>query len=138
MKVSDNASRDRAGDRWVLILIGGGIILTVNFIVFVIWRASISDKVLPSMAEVVFGAIIGGSLVKLADVLSALVTLATGRQIEKQSDQLANSKPPPKPLPASDGQGVAGAAAEDVARTAEERAEEIQDAERHQRREEAS
>jgi hypothetical protein len=90
---------DRAGDRWVLILIGGGIIVTVNFIIFVIWRAAINGLPLPDMAEVVFGAIIGGALVKIADVLSALVTLATGRQLEKQSDQLSAAAPAGTPLP---------------------------------------
>ena len=83
---------DREGDRRVLILVGGGI---VTIILAVIVAVSIAD--LPSWAEGVFNAIVGGAIVKLADVLSALVALSSSRQIERVTDQLSASVPSGQP-----------------------------------------
>lgn len=86
---------DQEGDRLVLMLIGGGIVLIVLAVIITMAVAT-----LPSFAESVFSAIVGGSLVKLADVLSALVQMSiarqTNRQTEKLTDQLGNSSPTAK------------------------------------------
>ena len=83
------------GDRFVLVLIGGGLVLIV---MAVIGAIAFVQKDLPDLAESIFGAIVGGSLVKLADVLSTLVALASNRQVAKMGDQLSASAPaPPEP-----------------------------------------
>lgn len=77
------------GDRFVLVLIGGGIVIIILSVI-----ASVSfGKNMPDWAESVMSAIVGGTLVKLADVLSALVALSSSRHNEKLSDQLAKSTP---------------------------------------------
>jgi hypothetical protein len=80
---------DRGGDRMVLMLIGGGIITIILCVI-----ASMGfGRGMPDWAESVMSAIVGGTLVKLADVLSALVALANSRQNEKLTDQLSQSSP---------------------------------------------
>nr|WP_086491281.1 hypothetical protein [Novosphingobium panipatense] len=84
---------DRDGDRLVLMLIGGGIIAIILAII-----ASLAfARHMPDWAESVQSAIVGGALVKLADVLSALVTLSGGREREKLTDQLSQSTPIAEP-----------------------------------------
>lgn len=87
---------DQAGDRFVLMLIGGGIVLIVLAIIFVTAFAPV-----PVWAANLFSAIVGGSLVKLADVLSTLVALASNRQASRQTERLTDSitgaAVPPKP-----------------------------------------
>ena len=84
---------DRDGDRLVLMLIGGGIIAIILAII-----ASLAfARNMPDWAESVMAAIVGGALVKLADVLSALVTLSGGREREKLTDQLSQSTPIAEP-----------------------------------------
>lgn len=78
------------GDRFVLILIGGGIFALILAVIL-----AMSLATLPEWAESVFSAIVGGSLVKLADVLSTLVALASNRQVAKMGDQLSASAPAP-------------------------------------------
>ncbi|GEM_PF-2833067 len=80
---------DRDGDRLVLMLIGGGIIIIILSIIAALAFA----RNMPDWAESVMAAIVGGALVKLADVLSALVTLSGGREREKLTDQLSQSTP---------------------------------------------
>lgn len=80
---------DREGDRRVLTLIGGGIVLIILAVI-----AAMSLAKLPDWAESVFSAIVGGAIVKLADVLSALIALAGSRQTERVTDQLAVATPP--------------------------------------------
>lgn len=80
---------DRAGDRLVLMLIGGGIITLLMSIIAAITFA----KNMPDWAESVFAMIAGGAIVKLADVLSTLVALSGSRQLERMGDQLANATP---------------------------------------------
>lgn len=80
------------GDRFVLILIGAGIIILIESVILATaWVA----KGLPDMAETIFAAIVGGALVKLADVLSTLVALSSNRQVERMGDQLSSSAPAP-------------------------------------------
>lgn len=86
---------DRDGDRNVLKLIGGGIILIILSII----AALALHEPMPDYAESVFGAIIGGAVVKLSDVLAALVSLSGGREREKLTDQLSQSAPAGTPQP---------------------------------------
>lgn len=86
-------STDQEGDRFVLMLIGGGIVVIVLAVI-----VTMATATLPDWAESVFSAIVGGSLVKLADVLSALVTMSTSRQTVRQTERLTNQlKAPPTP-----------------------------------------
>ncbi|HUD28946.1 MAG TPA: hypothetical protein VMQ93_08755 [Novosphingobium sp.] len=86
---------DRDGDRVVLMMIGGGII---TIILAVILTLAFGED-MPDWSESVMSAIVGGTLVKLADVLSALVQLSGGREREKLTDQLSQSIPPGTPQP---------------------------------------
>ena len=81
---------DRAGDRLVLMLIGGGIVAIILAIIATV--AFKGDK-LHEIAEPVFSAIIGGAIVKLADVLSALGARSGSRQLERATDQLGAAHP---------------------------------------------
>jgi hypothetical protein len=82
-------ANDQEGDRFVLMLIGGGIVAIVLAVIITMAVAT-----LPDWAESVFSAIVGGSLVKLADVLSALVSLSTSRQNIRQTERLTNQLKP--------------------------------------------
>lgn len=89
----------------VLALIGGGMILTVILVIVGIfgwWESktiiSNADGMkqptpLPNWAENVLVSIISIFAVKIGDVLAALVTLATGRQVETMGERLATSTP---------------------------------------------
>jgi hypothetical protein len=79
------------GDRFVLMLIGGGIIALILAVI-----VTMAVATLPEWAESVFSTIVGGAIVKLADVLSTLVALSGSRQIGKMSDQLSSSAPAPQ------------------------------------------
>ena len=83
----------------VLTMIGGGMILTVILVIIGIfgWLDTKASAPLPNWAENVLVSIISIFAVKIGDVLAALVTLATGRQTEKMTDQLANAGPPVAP-----------------------------------------
>jgi hypothetical protein len=88
----------------VLSLLGGGMIVTVILVIIGIFGWFESKAIvtidgvqqtapLPNWAENVLVAVISIFAVKIGDVLNALVTLATGRQVEKMGDRLANSSP---------------------------------------------
>ena len=81
--------RDREGDRRVLTLIGGGIIvvlLAINCHRLRAWHGQLGRKR-------VFGDR-GRHDRQAADVLSALIALSSNRQIERVTDQLAVATPP--------------------------------------------
>lgn len=84
-----SANADRDGDRRILMLIGGGIVLIILCIIAAIAFA----RGMEEWAESVFSAIVGGAIVKLADVLSALVQLSSNRQVARMGDQLASAPP---------------------------------------------
>lgn len=90
MVVTGRAIATGDGDRFVLMLIGGGIIGLILAVILTMATAT-----LPDWAESVFSTIVGGLIVKLADVLSTLVALSSNRQVGKMSDQLSNSAPAP-------------------------------------------
>jgi hypothetical protein len=107
----------------VLSLIGGGLILICVLIIVGIfgWFESKLSQPLPNWAENVLVALGTTAGLKLGDVLAALVTLATGRQVETLGKQLADSSPGQRqPTPKS-----AAEAAERVAGAAEDERDEI-------------
>lgn len=109
----------------VLSLIGAGMIITVILVVCGIfgWFTTKTTQPLPNWAENVLVSVISIFAVKIGDVLAALVTLATGRQVETMGERLANSMPTKKPPPSS-----AGEAADQVADAATSEAADIKDA----------
>lgn len=82
-KAADNA------DRYVLALIGGGILLLLESIILAVTLV----ETMEDWAESIFAVIAGGAIVKLADVLSTLVALASNRQVSRMSDQLSEAVP---------------------------------------------
>jgi hypothetical protein len=107
----------------VLSLIGAGMILTVILVVCGIfgWFQTKSNGPLPNWAENVLVSVISIFAVKIGDVLAALVTLATGRQVESLGEKLSNSAPANKSPPPES----AVEAAEQVAGAAEDAKDEI-------------
>lgn len=103
----------------VLSLIAGGLILILLGIIAGLFLAK-GATALPNWAENVLISIATASVLKLGDALAALVTLATGRQVEKLGQQLASSSPSMTIVPAD-----AAAAADEVAVAAQDRADEI-------------
>lgn len=87
-------TNDQEGDRFVLMLVGGGIVLIILAVI-----VAMSVAKLPDWAESVFSAIVGGAIVKLADVLSALVQLSTSRQNTRQTERLTNQLTGASPEP---------------------------------------
>jgi hypothetical protein len=86
------------------------------------WFQTKATGPLPNWAENVLVSVISIFAVKIGDVLAALVTLATGRQVETMGARLADSTPNKKPAPAS-----AGEAAEQVSDAAADEAGAIKD-----------
>lgn len=108
----------------VLSLIGAGLIVIIVLIICGIfgWFESKATAPLPNWAENVLVAIGTAAILKLGDVLAALVTLATGRQVETMGQRLADSTPTKKPIaPPAD----VVEAAEQVAGAAEDAKDEI-------------
>ncbi len=81
------------------------------------WFESKAQQPLPNWAENVLVSIATATALKLGDVLSVLLALATGRQVGKQAEALgvalAGSVPldPPAPVPAIPADAAAAAAA---------------------------
>lgn len=82
---------DREGDRRVVTFIAAGCFLVLLAII-----AAMTFGKLPEWAESIFSAIAGGLVVKIADCLSALIALSSGRSVERLGDQLGHSIPPPR------------------------------------------
>jgi hypothetical protein len=103
----------------VLALIGGGMVLIIILIVCGLfgWFPSRSGKELPNWAENVLIGLVSVMGLKLGDVLNALVTLATGRQVESFGNKLADSAPSIKAV-----SSTAAEAADQVAEAAENEA----------------
>lgn len=97
------------------------IVLSIVLGLFIVSAARTTAVALPNWAENVLVAIATGATLKLGDTLSALVALATGRQVESFGNQLAKSAPAPiKKVPETVQQ-----AADQVADAATAEAEEI-------------
>lgn len=91
----DRSQRDWLPDRAVLLSIVIGLIAILLGIVIGIFTAS-HDKgagSIPNWAENVLVAISTGALLKVGDAIAALVTLASGRHVERLGNQLAQSAP---------------------------------------------
>lgn len=113
----------------VLGLISGGLLVVLLAIIAGLfgWFKARSNVPLPNWAENVLVAMSTAAILKLGDALAALVTLATGRQVESYGAALANSAPVkrlPPPPPAGD---EAAAAAAETAEAAADQAAEIAD-----------
>lgn len=109
------ACTSHRADLIVLGLISAGLIVILLAILAGLFLAKSSTS-LPNWAENVLVAIATTAGLKLGDCLAALISLATGRQVEGMSQQLASSAPikprpaPPPPEVAEAAQGVADAA----------------------------
>lgn len=79
----------------VLSMIGFGLIAILVLIICGLfgWFESKVNAPLPNWAENVLVSIATATTLKLGDVLAALVTLATGRQVESFGNKLATSTP---------------------------------------------
>jgi len=104
----------------VLSLIGGGLIVILLSIIAGLFLAS-KATALPNWAENVLISIATAAALKMGDVLAALVTLATGRQVENFGNQLAAATPSKVHAAPQDAQE----AAEEVAGAAQDRADGI-------------
>ena len=89
---------DRKGDRLILLIISGGIILLLAGVVAGIF---LSDRTIENWAENVLIALVTGGLLKLSDTLSVMAQLSAGRQVERLGNQLANAPPSEPPAPSS-------------------------------------
>lgn len=88
-------TRSRSRDELIVLsLISGGLIVILLAIVAGLFMAKNTE--LPNWAENVLVSIATASALKLGDALAALVTLASGRQVEKLGDKLALSTPAPQ------------------------------------------
>lgn len=112
----------------VLSLISGGLLLVLVLIIAGLfgWFETKVQAPLPNWAENVLVAIATTAGLKLGDCLSALVTLATGRQVETLGHQLATSTPGKVAAAPKD----AEEAADQMLDAAEEKADEIKAAPR--------
>lgn len=87
---------EHAGNLLVLSLVGGGLIAILLSIIGGLFFAK-SSTALPNWAENVLVSIATASALKLGDVIAALVSLATGRQVEALGKQLGNAAAPSAP-----------------------------------------
>lgn len=90
--MASEATTEREGERKVLRLIASGLILILLGIVAGIFFST-REPPLSNWAENVLVAIATASVLKLGDCLSALVALATGRQVARLGEQLGASAP---------------------------------------------
>lgn len=116
--------REHRDELIVLSLIGGGLIVLLLCIVAGLYLAP-EAAALPNWAENVLVALATGGLLKMGDVLSALVSLSTGRQVEGMSERLSTSVPVKRPIAAT---ADAADAALETAEAAQDKAEAIADA----------
>lgn len=107
----------------VLALFGGGLIGILGGIIAGLFLSD-GTVSLPNWAENVLVALVTGALLKMGDVLSALVALSTGRQVEGMSKALAEASPAHAvPADAADAARQTADAADQQAEAIERRAE---------------
>ena len=106
----------------VLQTVVAGLIVILLSIIWGLFLAKASTA-LPNWAENVLVSIATASVLKLGDCLSALVQLASGRQVAQLGERLANSAPAETPAPAD-----AQEAAQDTADAAQNKADAIKGA----------
>lgn len=89
---------DRRQEFIVLLVIAGGLI---TILIAIIAGLFLTPRALPNWAENVLVGIASVTGLRLGDCLSSLVQLATGRQVERLGNQLANSPPAEPPAPSA-------------------------------------
>jgi hypothetical protein len=82
--------RDWLPDRAVLMTIAIGVCAILGGVVIGIFT---SKATIPNWAENVLVAVVTGGLLKIGDVVTAIVSLAAGRQTERLGNRLADSAP---------------------------------------------
>lgn len=113
--------RDWLPDRAVLFTVAVGLIAVLVAIVIGIFNVGPvpeGQTGIPNWAENVLVAVTTGALLKIGDVIAAIVALASNRQNERLGDKLAQSSPvdtAPAPQDAVQGARAAAAAADDKA-----------------------
>ncbi len=108
--------RTRAREFNVLLTVVVGLIAILMTIILGLF---LTPRALPNWAENVLVSIASVAGLKLGDCLSALVQLASGRQVAQLGEKLANSAPAELPAPETAQQAaaqVAGAAEDEAAR----------------------
>ena len=85
----------------VLLVIASGLIGILLAIIAGLFWPRATAAALPNWAENVLVAIATAASLKLGDCIAALIALATGRQVERLGNQLANSPPADPPAPSA-------------------------------------
>jgi ABC-type uncharacterized transport system permease subunit len=83
-------------DRAVLFTVGAGLIAVLLALVIGIFNVKpvgAGQAGIPNWAENVLVAVATGALLKIGDVISAVVTLSSNRQVERLGNQLGQSAP---------------------------------------------
>ena len=97
-------NRDWLPDRAVLFTVGAGlsaVLLALVVGIFNVQPVAAGQEAIPNWAENVLVAVATGALLKIGDVISAIVALASNRQVERLGTQLGQSVPPsdtPQPV----------------------------------------
>lgn len=96
--------KDWLPDRAVLFLVGFGLLAVLLAIVIGIFNVDAVPEGqvgIPNWAENVLVAVATGALLKVGDVISAVVALSSNKQVERLGTQLSNSAPvvPAEPGP---------------------------------------
>lgn len=84
--------KDWIPDRLVLLVVGLGLI-AILFAATIGVVAPRETSPIPNWAENVLVALVTGALLKLGDLIAAVVALATNRQVERLGTQLGQSQP---------------------------------------------
>ena len=89
-------NRDWLPDRAVLFTVAFGLIAVLLALVIGIFNVEpvgAGQEGIPNWAENVLVAVATGALLKIGDVISAVVTLSSNRQVERLGNQLGQSTP---------------------------------------------
>lgn len=120
--------KDWLPDRAILFTVGAGLIAVLLALVIGIFNVDpVADgqQGIPNWAENVLVAVATGALLKIGDVISAVVALASNRQVERLGVQLASSTPTETVKVVGDGSVEA---ADAVANAADAKADQIREA----------
>lgn len=120
--------KDWLPDRAILFTVGAGLIAVLLALVIGIFNVDpVADgqQGIPNWAENVLVAVATGALLKIGDVISAVVALASNRQVERLGVQLASSTPTEAVKVIGDGSVQA---ADAVADAADAKADQIREA----------
>lgn len=111
--------KDWLPDRAVLFLVAFGLLAVLFAIVVGIFNVQpVADgtQAIPNWAENVLVAVATGALLKVGDVIAAIVALASNRQVERLGNKLGDSSPnAPAPQDAKHAATAVADAAQDTA-----------------------